>query len=193
MGRRPGFARFHHYDRRTNVTVARVASAVLLCGLLLLPTSSAATAVAPTEAAAAQVKGASAIGPAALREQYYAALNRGDVAAVVALYADDAVYAGVGSCRLNACVGREAIQREIQIQVAGSARITLLGAQVSGNVVTGRWSADAERVRLAGVERIVGTDTVEIRDSRIVANRVVYDASDPQTARLIEWLETQQP
>jgi hypothetical protein len=152
-----------------------------------------ATAVAPAAAPAAQIKGAPTVSPAALREQYYAALNRGDVAAVVALHTDDAVYSGVGSCRLSPCVGREAIQREIQTQVAGSARITLLSAQPSGNVVTGRWSADAERIRLAGVERIVGTDTVEVRDGRIVANHVVYDASDPQTARLIEWLEIQQP
>jgi len=137
-------------------------------------------------------KGPPAPDPASVREQYYAALNRGDVAGVMALYADDAVYSGVGTCRLTLCVGRERIQQEIQRQVADQAQITLLSANVSGNTVSGTWSADATRIRLAGVERIVGTDTVELRAGRIVANRVAYDASDPQTAILIEWLQEQQ-
>jgi hypothetical protein len=109
----------------------------------------------------------------------------------MALYTDEPVYEGVGTCRAAPCVGWAAVRREIERQVADNARITLLSAEVAGNTVTGRWQADATRIRLAGVERIVGSDTIEVGGDKIATNRVVYDATDPQTAILIDWLETQ--
>ena len=161
----------------------------LALGMLVLLVLSSVTALAWAARASAQGEAATN-DPLTLRELYYVALNAGDVAWVMSLYADDATYEGIGSCRLQPCVGRAAIEREIARQVEDQAFVVLLDGQAEGDTARGRWEADATRVRLAGVERVTGTDVVTVRAGRIVANRVTYDSNDPQTARLLEWLTT---
>ena len=76
--------------------------------------------------------------PAALLKKYAEAINRGDVAGALALYADDAVIDGGGLCTVAPCVGKAAIQKELERQVADKQHITILKQYVSGNVLTGR-------------------------------------------------------
>ncbi|MBI4505163.1 MAG: nuclear transport factor 2 family protein, partial [Chloroflexi bacterium] len=86
----------------------------------------------PSLAASAQTD------PAALIRQYFEARDRGDVAATMAFYADDAVLEGAGLCSPNRCAGKAAIQREIERQVAAKVQTTITDSQVSGNAVTVR-------------------------------------------------------
>ena len=52
--------------------------------------------------------------PQALLRQELATIARGDVAGALALYKDDAVVDGVGLCAVAPCVGKAAIQKELE-------------------------------------------------------------------------------
>ena len=93
--------------------------------------------------------------PAALLEQHDEAINRGDAAGALALYADDAVIDG-GGCAAAPCVGKAAIQKELERRVANKPHVTILQHYVSGNVVTSRVEFRNDRVKQAGVERVIG-------------------------------------
>src|SRR5438067_7967573 len=90
----------------------------LLASLLALGVSAAA----PAE-----------VDPAALAEQDLAAETRGDVAAALALYADDAMIQYGGLC-WTPCVGKAAIQKELERRVEARNRWKIVGKYVSGNV-----------------------------------------------------------
>ncbi|MBI2320964.1 MAG: nuclear transport factor 2 family protein [Chloroflexi bacterium] len=135
----------------------------------------------PSLAASAQTD------PAALIRQYFEARDRGDVAATMAFYADDAVLEGAGLCSPNRCAGKAAIQREIERQVAAKVQTTITDSQVSGNAVTVRLELRGNAIRAAGVERIVNSVTVEVRGDKFVAFRVRFDTNDPQTATFLNF------
>jgi hypothetical protein len=132
--------------------------------------------------------------PAALREQLQQAIARGDVAGAVALYADDAVIDGPGVCAAAPCVGKAAIQRDIERRVTAKNQPKTLSHYVSGNVLTTRFEVSSDVIRKAGAERIIVWLVYEVKDGKIVAERgPLYERTDPQTARYAEWLRTQQP
>ena len=120
--------------------------------------------------------------PAAVHQQYVDALNRGDVAGVMAVFADDASWLGTGPCRQTPCSGKAAIQTEVARQVATRARLTVVNRQATSGSVTARVEVRSDPIRAAGVERIVGTETVEVRGDQIAALRFAIDPTDPQTA-----------
>jgi ketosteroid isomerase-like protein len=64
--------------------------------------------------------------PVALLEKHDEAINRGDAAGALALYADDAVMDGGGLCQAASCVGKAAIQKELERRVANKQHPTLL-------------------------------------------------------------------
>jgi len=77
------------------------------------------------------------VDPKALRTRHFAANARGDVAGALALDTEDAVIDGtVGLCAAAPCVGKAAIQKELESRVAIQVRATGLTYYVSGNVVT---------------------------------------------------------
>jgi hypothetical protein len=84
-------------------------------------------AVAVSTPAPAQVD------PASLAQQELAAESRGDVTAALALYSDDAIVQYGGLC-WTPCVGKAAIQKEMERRVAAKNRWTIIGKYVSGNV-----------------------------------------------------------
>jgi hypothetical protein len=80
------------------------------------------------------------VDPKALRTRHCAASARGDVAGALALDTEDAVIDGtVGLCAAAPCVGKTAIQKEVESRVAIQVRATGLKYYVSGNVVTTRF------------------------------------------------------
>jgi hypothetical protein len=115
------------------------------------------------------------------------------VAGELALYADDAVIDG-GGCEVAPCVGKAAIQQELERRVANKPYLTTLKHYVSDNVVTSRVEFRNDRVKQAGVERVIGWVITEIQGEKIVYMRGgIGDRSDPQTARFAEWVRTQPP
>jgi hypothetical protein len=131
--------------------------------------------------------------PAALLEKHDEAINRGDAAGALALYADDAVIDG-GGCAAAPCVGTAAIQKELARRVADKPHITILKQYVSGNVVTSRVEFRSDTVKQAGVERVIGWVITEMQGEKIVYRRgSIPDRSDPQTARFAEWVRTHPP
>jgi hypothetical protein len=132
--------------------------------------------------------------PAALLKQYAEAINRGDVAGALALYANDAVIDGGGQCAAAPCVGKAVLQKELERQVTDKQHLTILKQYVSGNVLTGRVEVRNDMVKKAGVERIISWGIFETKDEKIAYARIgIADRSDPQTARFDEWLQAQPP
>ena len=66
--------------------------------------------------------GQATVNPMLLAEQDLAAESRGDVAAALALYRDDAIVQYGGLC-WNPCVGKAAIEKELERRVAGQERV----------------------------------------------------------------------
>ncbi|HEY7068110.1 MAG TPA: cupredoxin family copper-binding protein [Chloroflexota bacterium] len=127
-------------------------------------------------------------GPAALLQQMTEAVNRGDAAAAMALFADDATLTGAGPCMMTACTGRDAVQRELQRQTASHLRVQPGSGQLqtSGNSVTAPFQVTADDIRALGVERLVGQVTLEARDGKIAALRIQLDPNDPQSAQVMQ-------
>src|SRR5438874_11631281 len=96
----------------------RIFFVVLLAAMLVL---------APSTPAPAEVD------PASLAERDLAAESRGDVAAALALYSDDAIVQYGGLC-WTPCVGKAAIQKELERRVAAKNRGTIIGKYASGTV-----------------------------------------------------------
>jgi hypothetical protein len=130
--------------------------------------------------------------PASVHQRYIDATNRGDVAAAVALFAQDAVYQG-GSCQPDPCLGQVAIQGDIAGNVASHVHVTRISAQVDGDTLTWRSEVVADGVHAAGVDRIVTLGTTQVRDSTIVKHQFRFDLSDPQTAVYAAFLAAGQP
>ena len=128
--------------------------------------------------------------PVAVQQQLLDALARADVPAAVSLFTDDAVIdAQSGLCALEPCVGRLAIQKDLERYVRDkSRRTTVLNTYVSGNVLLTRFEARSATVRKAGVERIVLWGIREFRGDRIASSRCCLpDRTDAQTKRFLEW------
>ncbi len=114
-----------------------------------------------------------------------AAFRRGDIAAVMAVFTDDAVFEGFGLCAAAPCVGKAAIQKEFERQLADKyADTTTSGsARVSGDTFTSRIEIVSDSIKAAGVERIMATTTSVVKGDKISSIRYVLDLSDAQTAK----------
>jgi hypothetical protein len=139
--------------------------------------------------------------PASLAERDLAAQSRGDVAAALALYSDDAIVQGGGLC-WTPCVGKAAIQKELQRRVTANNHATIIGKYVSDNVAVVKSAvrlgvADKSGVNRSiewshGVDRITVWSIYEARGDKIAVVTLVGQRTDPQTARFIAWLRSQQ-
>jgi ketosteroid isomerase-like protein len=133
--------------------------------------------------------------PAEVLEKSFEAFNRGDAAGALAMFADNAVFDVPGGlCVAAPCVGKAAILKELEREVADKPHVTILKQYVSGNVVTSRVEFRNDRVKQAGVERVIGWVITEMQGEKIVyMHGGIPDRSDPQTARFAEWMRTQPP
>ena len=90
--------------------------------------------------------------PVAILKKHKAAMERGDVDAALALYADDAAIEGGGSCRwVSPCVGKAAIRSHLEQRVMNKHRkITVIADYPSGNFLTRQVEIRDKRTRKAG-------------------------------------------
>jgi hypothetical protein len=128
--------------------------------------------------------------PAAVQQNLYDALARGDVSAALALFTDDAVIdSESGRCAKAPCVGKAAIQKDLERYVTDkSRRVTTLNTFISGNVLVTRFEARSAITQKAGVDRIILWEIREMRGDKIASTRCCMpERTDPQTARFLEW------
>jgi hypothetical protein len=143
------------------------------------------------------------VDPASLAQQDVAAQSRGDVSTALALYSDDAIVRYGGLC-WTPCVGKAAVQKEIERRVAAKNHANIIGTYVSGNVAVVKTEVRLTTTDKSGVERSVewspGVDRIivwniyEVTGGKIAVVTLVGEKTDPQTGRFIEWLQSwQQP
>ena len=157
------------------------------------------TVLASTLTLAASTVALAKSNPAAVLKKHVDAIARGDVAGALALYTDDAVIDGGGPlaggpCAAAPCVGKAAIQKELELRVASHQHATILKTYVSGNVVTFRAESRNDATQKAGVERIITWGILQMKDDKISYwHSGILERTDPQTARFIEWFQSQPP
>ena len=105
--------------------------------------------------------------PASLAQRDLAAESRGDAAAALALYSDDAIVQYGGLC-WPPCVGKAAIQKELERRVEAK-----------------------NRFEGSGVDRVIVWCLYETKGDKIAVVTLVVQRTDPQTARFIAWLQSQ--
>src|SRR5713101_3962909 len=129
--------------------------------------------------------------PGAVARRYVEAVNRGDVTAIVVPFTDDATVAHGRVCTPPCVADPAAVRRQYEQDVANGVKLTIVDSQVSGNTVAIRMELVSIPMRAAGVDRIVGTDTIEVRGDKITSLRFAPDLNDSQTAKFREWTRTQ--
>ena len=128
--------------------------------------------------------------PVAVQQQLFDALARGDVAAAMTLFTDDAVIdSEIGLCARAPCVGKAAIQKDLERFAADKSRhITVLGTYVSGDVLVTRFEARSAVIQKAGVDRVILWGIRQMRGDKIASYRCCMpERTDSQTLRFLEW------
>ena len=134
--------------------------------------------------------GQAKVDPASLAEQDLAAESNGDVAAALALYSDEAIIQNGGLC-WTPCVGKAAIQKELERRVAAKNQFKIIGKYVSGNVAVVQTELQIGFIEKSGVDRVAVWNIYEVTGDKIAVATLVGQRTDPQTARFIEWLRSQ--
>jgi ketosteroid isomerase-like protein len=139
------------------------------------------------------------VDPASLAQQDVTAESRGDVAGALALYSDDAVVQNGGLC-WTACVGKAAIQKELERRVAANNHAKIIGQYVSGNVAVVETEVRLSSTDASGAEqrlewspdvnRIIVWNIYEVTGGKIAVATLVGQRTDPQTARFIKWSQS---
>jgi len=91
--------------------------------------------------------------PGALRDKLQEAINRGDLAAAMALWTDDAVIDNPISCAEAPCVGKAGVQKDVERRINSKNRPKTLKHYVSGNLLTTRVEFRSGLTEKAGVNR----------------------------------------
>jgi hypothetical protein len=115
---------------------------------------------------------------------------RGDAAAALALYRDDAIVQYGGLC-WTPCVGRAAIRKELERRVAAKNEWKVIGKYVSGNVAVLQTELKIGYIESSGVDRVVVWNIYEVRGPKIAVATLVGQRTDPQTAQFIKWFSAQ--
>src|SRR3984893_8589255 len=130
----------------------------------------------------------------AVQQQLLDALARGDVTAALALFTEDAVIdSPSGLCTKAPCVGKAAIQKDLErLGADKSRRVTTLNTYVSGNVLVTRFEARSATSQTAGVARLILWAIREMQGDKIAAVRCCMpERPDSQTAHFLEWEQAQ--
>ena len=149
-----------------------------------------ATFLASMLALAVSTSAPAEVDPASLAERDLAAESRGDVASALALYSDDAIVQYGGLC-WTPCVGKPAIQKELERRVEAKNRWTIIGKYVSGNVAVVQTELRIGFIEESGVDRVIVWCIYETKGDKIAVVTLAGQRTDPQTARFIEWSRSQ--
>jgi len=148
----------------------------LLISLVIVGLVAAGTAATPQSLAAADLR--------VLFQQQNDAQNRGDVAAVMATYADDATVQAGGLCTVP-CTGKAAIQREVERRIAEKAQVKVVSLRESSGTATGVLEVVEVGFAFCGVERILVNFTFVVKGDVMTSWTSGPDLSDPQSAKFI--------
>jgi hypothetical protein len=111
------------------------------------------------------------------------ALNRGDVAAAMAYYADDAESAGTASC-IPACK-KAGIEADVRKGLAIKPTFTVVGLrETQTGMGYGKAEVRSEAFRICGVNRAVLNFTTILVGDKIYSETVDFDVRDSETAKL---------
>ena len=103
--------------------------------------------------------------PVAVFRQAIEARNRGDIAAMMALFTDDAVRED-GACQ-PPCVGLAAVRSSFQKNIDEHFQANLVSAEGAGDTVTGRAEISSDAFRARGIEKRMTSYTIKLRDGKI--------------------------
>jgi hypothetical protein len=143
-----------------------------------VPTTAAVTTSAPAATTTTTAVAVHAV------EAFVAAFNRGDIGGAVSQYSTNALFfTPLGDC--NPCVGRDVIRAKLSGAAAAQTQIEVHDPHVVGDTVTFASSIRSPQFP-SGIERAIGTMTVEVHAGLITSAKQVYDLTDAQTRRLLE-------
>src|SRR5438105_11256610 len=148
------------------------------------------TLLASTLALTVSTPAPAEVDPASLAERDLAAESRGDAAAALALYSDDAIVQYGGLC-WTPCVGKAAIQKELERRAEAKNRWKIVGKYVSGNVAVVQTELQIGYIESSGVDRVVVWNIYEVKGDKIAVATLVGQRTDPQTAQFIAWITSQ--
>lgn len=170
----------------TGPGISMVKQFVFVAVLLLICACSSSTitpTTAPSPSAIIPTENSSAFADkTAPFRQFVESVNNGDVNGALTVLTDDVVWERGGQCPPGACVGKQAVQREIARDVANHHVMTIVGSDAEENNQKVRIELQTDGTRRANVERIVQIFYVELKSNKIAAVRVAVDTSDPATA-----------
>jgi hypothetical protein len=156
-------------------------SATFLASVLMLAASLPAVA---------EDYGQASVNPVLLAEQDLAAETRGDVAAALALYSDDAIVQYGGLC-WSGCIGKAAIRKELERRVAAKNEWKIIAKFVSGNTAVVQTELKIGYIEASGVDRVVVWNIYEVTGDKIAVATLAGQRTDPQTAQFIKWFSAQ--
>jgi hypothetical protein len=103
--------------------------------------------------------------PVGVFRQAIDARNRGDIAAMMVLFNDDAVRED-GACQ-PPCVGLAAVRSSFQKNIDEHFQAKVTSAEGAGDTVTARAEISSDAFRASGVEKRMTSYTVKLRDGKI--------------------------
>jgi len=103
--------------------------------------------------------------PVALFRQAIDARNRGDIAAMMALFTGDAVRED-GSCQ-PPCVGIAAVRSSFQKNIDEHFQANVISAEEAGDAVTARAEISSDALRAHGIEKRMTSYTILFRGGKI--------------------------
>jgi hypothetical protein len=115
-------------------------------------------------------------------EGYLESVNRGEAAGALAALAPDAAF--ISSRCQPACIGTAAIGPSLEDTTASHSQLTLTDPRVEGETLTAGFSVVSPEFP-DGVQRVIGTTTAVVRNQKIVLMSMNWDATDPQTATML--------
>ena len=173
--------------RHTGLGISMVKALMLSVSLFAIGSCSSPSSTAtPTTPAVISTRTPSpSQGTLAPFRQFVEAVNKADVDGALNVFADDVVWERGGQCPAAACVGKQAVQREIARDVANHHVMTIVGADESERKLSMRIELRTDGTRRANVERIIQIFSLEQNGDKIAAVRVGFDTSDPVTAAFV--------
>lgn len=125
----------------------------------------------------------------AVLRSHYDAVNRGDVAAVLATFTADATMVRGALCPSDSpCVGKAAIQRQLEREPALRVHYSLISARITGDTLLVRSEFTNQNFpEPAGASRAISQSTVLFQGDLIARLIEDFDASDPETATFLNF------
>ncbi len=121
--------------------------------------------------------------PAEVVDAYVEALNAGDIAALAAVYTEDAVFSfGPVSPEggFETLTGNAAVLSDDLESIANNAQLTFSNVSVEGETVKGEFSYTDDELQEGGVDRLTGTFEIMVEGRKIASIKPAPDTETQQ-------------